>query len=161
MVSTVSKKQWLVQNLKDLSLECKKNWTTREWLDHLWAQSEGEINEDLNSFEIVLSGQQFVFDIDFRLAECLQYLNPFDAFYHYVISYSKRKSGLRYILQRQRIIDSYTSAYNPFYLKAVNSPLKIALIKCFTQFEQLFCRIDNHEHQTYQKLNRPFFLTEL
>ena len=89
-------------------------------------------NYDTEDIEFSLNGREFCFIIDERLAELItKFDDSFLGVYHYAISCSDSDSDI-VILKRNRVLDSFTYIFNPFYLSAMKKTLEIVPVICFS-----------------------------
>ena len=100
--------------------------TTLDWLKEIsvW-KVEMDEEYDTEEIQFTLNGREFCFILDERLVEMItKFDDSFIGLYHYAISCSDNNSDY-VILKRNRVLDSFTHIFNPFYLSAMKTTLEI------------------------------------
>ncbi len=105
-----------------------KSTATVEWLKNVWEQNV-EISEPVepNFWRINLESEDFFFKLDDALLRLLEKYDDetFVALYQYCIGVRYEDQPDVIIIKRLNLLDTYTSLYTPFFLKAANSSVKV------------------------------------
>ena len=132
----------LLEILTSVTADEIEDLTTLDWLKEIsvWNVEMNSDNYDTDDIEFSLNGREFCFIIDERLAELItKFDDSFLGVYHYAISCSDSDSDI-VILKRNRVLDSFTYIFNPFYLSAMKKTLEIVPVTCFADWkEDSFC----------------------
>ena len=137
IATTTKLRNFFVRKLKNLSLEDLETLGTEEWVEELSELVENsEINEN-NVWSLQIEDEEFELSVDEVLTSLIHkyQLCPLAAAYQYCIICVASPEVIKVILKRGRLIEAYTEPYNPFYLKAANSPISMKTVQGGRDFQ--------------------------
>ena len=137
IVTSKKLRHFFIRKLKNLSLEDLQTLKTLEWVEELSELVErSDINED-NVWILQIEDEEFELSLDEVLTGLIRKNQdcPLAAAYQYCIMCVPSPDLRKVILKRRKLIESFTEPYNPFFLKAANSPISVKTVRGGRDFQ--------------------------
>ena len=110
-----------------LSIEEKKNVPTFKFLENFFNEKVSKFEHSDGVVKMIVDNNIIKFEEDERMNDLKQQFDnsPFSAVYHYALGSCETEKQSQIILKRLKIIDCFTFAYNPLFLKAFESTILV------------------------------------
>ena len=119
--------------LLSLTVEDIRTLNTTEWIENIWENSiQSHELIGLHHWEITIMEQgTFTFELEEDLVNMItKYQNcPLIAVYQFALMMTSQSSFSRVIIKQQKLIECFTSPYEPLFIKAASGPMKLNLMR--------------------------------
>ncbi len=127
VVTSTRIRNLFLEKLKNLSNDDLRSLKTMEWIEEVSELIEDNHTNEANIWSIQIEDDSFDLFLDEILTNLiLKYARcPLAAAYQYSVMCLPIHDQHKVILKREKLIESYTEPYNPFYLKAADAPISV------------------------------------